>query len=203
MKQTERNKFEEERKAEKWKRSDYDVFRKKRDEHQSLKFRVEKNMTGIKLGVTATDRMKLGDDETWAGASVKQTYKREWVQARQVLHWSQPPSNVNWNESHRMNQYHWNPIHYVHFPTNSLNEFSKISSYMHNIPVHGWMTRFSFTISPSHALISFSIPPNPVHSLHSTHTNICFVGWFQIVTSTNVNMIKLNLGWLNVRDYRT
>lgn len=47
---------EEERMAEKWKRSDYDVFGKKRDEHQSLKFRVEKNMTRMKLGATAAGR---------------------------------------------------------------------------------------------------------------------------------------------------
>lgn len=59
---------EEEQMAEKWKRSDYDVFGKKRDEHQSLKFRVEKNMTRIKLGATAAGRkswqtMKRGSEQ--------------------------------------------------------------------------------------------------------------------------------------------
>lgn len=45
MKQTGEKEFENDWKAQKWKRScdDYDVFRKKRDEHQSLKsFGVEK-----------------------------------------------------------------------------------------------------------------------------------------------------------------
>lgn len=106
------------------------------------------------------------------------------------------------NECLRMNQYHWNPIHYVHFPTNSLNEFSKICSCT-GCTAHTERERerergtehdrvCRYEIALSHALISFAISPNPIHSLHKHKY------FFRPLISTNVNMIKLNLGWLNV-----
>lgn len=79
--------------------------------------------------------------------------------------------NPSFESIHR---YHWNPIHYVHFPTNSLNEFSNILSYFFRL----------FSTLPC-----FASPLSRAHTqLHST--NICFVSWFQIVISTNANMIS-------------